>query len=542
MANPGVLFVTMQPKPGLPLEQFHEWYNNEHGPTRLRLPQIFQNGLRYRAADGKKPEYLAVYNVTSMPLMETPIYKSLRENRSAHEAETIAQVEVERHFWDLQSTNQSQSFIPSAHLTDDEAERIALLTVELKLKNVANAEAKVAKWYDDHVNMLSRVTGWLRSRILKTSSLEIGAPTSFIVLHEFAKENRLGDVANNIAESTPGWSEVQNYATLSTQRVYSLFYVFGPAPRDLENLAKLGNSASSFKPADPTSLSLTGNAVIDFHVASYDRLDIPYRLEGNPDPKAPTIAFCNSLLTSLDMWEPFVEILKKQRPQYRILRYDARGRHAVPSPATPATLDMLSDDLLSLLGALRIPKLNTLIGVSMGGATTLKFALEHPDRLSRFIACDFNVASSAANTSAWKERIALAETPVVDGKPGIQKLAGQTVERWFHPSTMQKKVGVARWMTDMVAANDVEGFKYSCQALWDYDMKEKMKDEMSDCRLQRLLVVGEGDGKGALVKAMEGFKDQLGKGGSKLAVVPEAGHLPMCENPEGFWKAVEGFL
>ncbi|KAI1409977.1 alpha/beta-hydrolase [Hypoxylon sp. FL1857] len=535
MVNPGMLYVTMQPKPGLPIEQFHEWYNNEHGPTRLRLPQIFSNGLRYRAADGKEPEFLAVYDVTSMSLLETKTYTSLRENRSAHEAKTIAQVDVKRYFWDLISTKQSPLFIPIEQLTDDEAEGIVLLTVELKLKDTADAEAETTKWLGEHVDMLSKVPGWLRSRVLRTSSLETGGSVSLIVLHEFAKENELGDAVHQPAAGTLRWDEVQEkYATLNSQRLYSLFYVFGPAPRDLDNLSRLGSSPSSFKPAGSTDTS----PAIAFSITTSDGLSIPYRLEGNPDPKAPTIVFCNSLLTSLHMWDPFIEILKARRPQYRILRYDFRGRHAIPSPPVPATLDILADDLHALLTALRIPKLDTLIGVSMGGATTLKFALKYPSKLGKFVACDFNAASSAANTSAWRERIGVAETPLDDGSPGIKKLAGQTVERWFHPLTVQRKPDAVRWIADMVASNDVQGFRYGCQALWDYDMK----GQMSECQVPGLLVVGEGDGKGALVKAMDGFKGLLGKDGAKLVLVPEAGHLPMCENPEGFWKAVEEFL
>ncbi|KAI1769932.1 alpha/beta-hydrolase [Hypoxylon cercidicola] len=539
MANPGMLYVTMQPKPGLPIEQFHEWYNNEHGPTRLRLPQIFSNGLRYRAADEKEPSFLAAYDVTSMSHLGTENYTSLRANRSPREAETIGQVDVKRYFWDLVSTKESPLFIPIEQLTDDEAEGIVLLTVELKLKDTANAEAETIKWYGEHVNMLSKVSGWLRSRVFKTSSLETGVPISFIALHEFAKSNELDDIAYNAAAHSPGWGDVEaKYATLNSQRLYSLFYVFGPAPRDLHNLSQLTPADSVFKSADSATITSNDPAVvITSYVTASDGLSIPYRLEGNPHPKAPTIAFCNSLLTSLHMWDPFVEILKAQRPQYRILRYDFRGRHAIPSPPVPATLDMLSDDLSAVLAALRISKLDTLIGVSMGGATTLQFALKHPDKLGRFVACDFNVASSPANTSAWKERIAVAETPLDDGSPGIRKLAGQTVGRWFHPSTMRKQ-DTAKWMVDMVAANDVEGFRYGCQALWDYDMRAQMKD----CRVPGLLVVGEGDGKGALVKAMDGFRGTLGQGGAKLAVVPEAGHLPMCESPAGYWDAVKEVL
>jgi pimeloyl-ACP methyl ester carboxylesterase len=229
-----------------------------------------------------------------------------------------------------------------------------------------------------------------------------------------------------------------------------------------------------------------------------------------------------------------VSIIKVQRPDLRILRYDTRGRRDVPTPPVPADLDMLSDDLATLLSALRIPKLHALVGVSMGGATTLKFALKYPHLLDRFVACDFNVASSDANTAAWKERIAVAEGP--DG--GIRKLAGLTVERWFHPHTMAEKKDLADRMTDMVAANSVQGFRYSCQALWNYDMR----DEMKGCTVPGLFVVGEGDGKGALVKAMEGFKGLLGPNGGELKTVPLAGHLPMWESPNEFWDAIAGFL
>ncbi|KAK5093469.1 hypothetical protein LTR16_007530, partial [Cryomyces antarcticus] len=51
--TPGVLYVTMQPASSLPTAQFQDWYNNEHGPTRLRLSFI-ENGFRYRAKDLKE--------------------------------------------------------------------------------------------------------------------------------------------------------------------------------------------------------------------------------------------------------------------------------------------------------------------------------------------------------------------------------------------------------------------------------------------------------------------------------------------------------
>lgn len=532
----------MQPKPGLSLDQFHEWYNNEHGPTRLRLPHIFGNGLRYAAIDSEQPHFLAAYDVTSMHHLDTPTYTSLRENRSPREGETIGQVDVKRYFYDLIAERKSPSYNGPEALSDKEAEGLVLIAVEATLTDLDDAEKQLEKWYEEeHTNMLSKVPGWLRTRRYKTStSLDPKAPVKFLALHEYAKENGLDGPEFKAATETKWRDEIFSKVIADKhRRTYSLFYVFGPAPRDLQHLAKLpAEKAFISSDARIQTTPNKGQPVLRAFVKAKDGLTIPYQLEGNPDPAAPTVAFANSLLTSLHMWDPFIDLLKKARPDLRILRYNHRGRSAVPEPPAPATLEMLADDLATLLSALRIEKLHALVGVSMGGATTLRFALTYPQKLDRFVACDFNVASSDANTAAWKERIGVAESVGEDGTPGIKKLAGQTVARWFHPHTMSAKTETAGWMTEMVADNDVQGFRYGCQALWSYNMR----DEMKACSVPGLLVVGDGDGKGALVKAMEGFKDGVGAKGVELKIVPEAGHLPMCESPEAFLDAVKGFL
>lgn len=535
----GLLYVAMAPKPGLSLDQFHEWYNNEHGPTRLRMPYMFTNGLRYRATDGLDPEFLAMYDVTKMAFLETPTYTDLRTYRSPREANTIGQVDVNRRFLDLAGELQSPSFVPAEQLSDKEALGRVLIAVEVSLRDAPDAEAETIRWYkEEHNPMLSKISGWLRSRIYRTPAKIEGAvstPVKIITLHEYAAQNGLEGPEHRAAMSTP-WRDAvfSSYIAEKSRRAYELFYIFGPGPRELAALSKLPPSAS-FSTADKMVATAAGSdPVISAFVNTADGLRIPYQLEGNPAPDAPTVAFSNSLLTSLHMWDPLVAILKTARPDLRILRYDTRGRHAVPEPPVPATLDMLADDLSALLSGLRIPKLHALIGVSMGGATTLKFALKYPNLVEKFVACDFNVASSDANTQAWKDRIAVAESP----DQGIGELAKVTVSRWFHEYTMTERKPIAEWMTEMVAANNVQGFRWSCQALWGYDIREEMKG----CKVPGLFVVGDEDGKGALVKAMDGFKGNLGEKGGELRIVEKAGHLPMCEDPKGFWEAIKGFL
>ncbi|KAL7794191.1 alpha/beta-hydrolase [Trichoderma ceciliae] len=536
MAIPGNLYVTMQPQQGLSLDQFHEWYNNEHGPTRLRLPTIFSNGLRYRAADGRRPEFLASYDVTDMALLKTERYLTLRANRSPREAATIGQVDVSRCFYDLVHVKESPLFMPVEHLTDEEADGLVAVTTEITLRDHPEASALFQKWFvEEHVDSLSSISGWLRSRLFKTSGLEPDEPTRYLSFHDFAKDNGLRD-AEQKAAADNSWknNDLDKSVASRNRRTYSLFYAFGPVPRDLDHPSRLPPAASFASPDSRTTTTAGSTPVIASYITAPDSLSIPYRLEGNPAPNAPTVAFCNSLLTSLHMWDALVEILKIHRPHLRVLRYDTRGRHSIPQPPVSATLHTLTDDLLAVLDALRIPKLHALVGVSMGGATALNFALKYPGRLTRFIACDFNASSSPANSQAWKDRVAVAEQ---DSGRGIHALADRTVARWFHPASMENPELVGR-MTAMVAENDVRGFKHSCTALSDYDMRP----HMSACSVPGLFVVGEGDANGVLVKAMDGFKGLLGPNGAELKTVPNTGHLPMTEDPQAFWEAVREFL
>ena len=539
MAIPGILYVSMQPQDVLPMAHFHDWYNNEHGPTRLKIPQIFSSGLRYRACDGKQPGFLAVYDVTCMTHLETATYTSLRANRSPREATTVAQVHVERHLFDLLSTEQSPFFRPIQHLPSNEAEGLVLMAVSITLKSEGGGEKELLKWHhEEYFPMLSRAPGWLRTRCFRTSSIESAGQVTYLFLHDCKGESGLGGREHKATMPIPWGDKVMpKWVEPKERRAYELFYVFGPAPSDLFSLSKLAAGTPAFTSLDGNTSTIPGNCpVIQSCVTTRDGLVIPYRLEGNTDPKAPTIAFSNSLLTSLHMWDPFLDMVKKRRPEFRFVRYDTRGRHAIPQPPIPANLNMLADDLSCVLDGLRIMKLDALVGVSMGGATSLKFALKNPNRVSKLIACDFNIASSPTNTDAWKSRIQVADTPTQHGKPGIITLAHMTVERWYHPESLKK--ACRPWMVEMVAANDVEGFRYSVQALWNYDMKPQARE----CTVPALLVVGEADGRGALVKAMDGFKGSFGKQDVSLNIVPEAGHLPMCENPEGFWNAVKDFL
>jgi hypothetical protein len=123
MPTPGLLYVTMQPQGSLPDAQFHDWYNTEHGPLRLRLPFV-TNGFRFRATDGEKPEYVALYDITDMDELTRKTYLDLRTDliKTEREKKTMAQIDVGRLLYDLVDERSSPNFRPLEDQADTDAE------------------------------------------------------------------------------------------------------------------------------------------------------------------------------------------------------------------------------------------------------------------------------------------------------------------------------------------------------------------------------------------------------------------------------------
>ncbi|WP_228718247.1 alpha/beta fold hydrolase [Kitasatospora acidiphila] len=75
------------------------------------------------------------------------------------------------------------------------------------------------------------------------------------------------------------------------------------------------------------------------------------------------------------IWEPMLPGLTAR---YRVIRYDVRGYGNSPAPTVPYSMPA---DLVSVLDHFDLERV-ALVGCSMGGATALALAVEHPERVS----------------------------------------------------------------------------------------------------------------------------------------------------------------
>lgn len=548
MPTSGLLYVTMQPEGSLPDTQFHDWYNTEHGPLRLRLPFI-TNGFRFRAVDAEKPEYVALYDIADMDELTRKTYLDLRTDliKTEREKKTMAQIDVGRRLYDFVDERSSPNFRPLEAQADTDAETAGtvLVAVTTVTHPDAEKEAEHDRWYrEEHFEMLSRVPGWRRSRLFKTASIDPSAPRESLALHEYAPVNGLGGAEHKAAMNTP-WRErlMKDVVTSKSRRVYQWYYTFGPAPRELSSLAApdVVGPWSSNDGRTRTFPSPTRPAVESF-VTTQDGVEIPYRLEGCADPNAPVVVLSNSILVNWNIWDRFVDAFfaHKQNQRYRILRYLTRGRRA-QSGEQPVNIDLLASDLATLLDALRVPpKAARLIGVSLGGVTVLNASLLYPERIAAFIACDTNSSAPESNRKAWGDRVAMAEqegsTDPETNEPIVgEQLAEATTRRWFVAESYEAQPEVLAPVKEAVRTNSLKGFAHSVQALCAYDIRERM----ASATVPGLFVAGANDG--VLPQTMQKMAADL-KSGAELKIIDNAGHLPMVEQPQAFAEVVTEFL
>ncbi|KAK5145293.1 hypothetical protein LTR04_001334 [Oleoguttula sp. CCFEE 6159] len=548
--TPGVLYVTMQPASSLPTAQFQDWYNNEHGPTRLRLPFI-ENGFRYRAKDLKEagskemPEWMAIYDITDMAELTSETYTNLRTDavKSQREKDTMKQIAVDRRIFDLAGGREAKAFKP---LEDLDAESAGAELVAISLSLHPGKEQELDRWYDEeHFGMITKVPGWLRSRRFVNSSIESKDRVEWLTIHEFAAKNAIGGEEHKAAASTP-WAKdiMSNVVQERRRRDYRLYYTFGPAPRDLQWLPSA--DAVPFTSPDGKRRTIPAaqpdGPAIESYITTNDNVVLPYRLEGSSDPDAPLIVLSNSILVEWGIWDGFVAafLSAPQNRKYRILRYSTRGRSSACGDQ-PITVDVLASDVVALLDALRVPQAAAVVGVSLGGATALATALQHPARVAAFVSCDTSAKSPTGNRKTWGERIAVAEKEGARASSGESvvgaQLAELTVRRWFVEESYdggKTEAEIAR-VKAMVRSNSLDGFKKSVEALFEYDLTAPMKR----CAVKGAFVVGGGDG--VLPHTMKDMAAALGHG-AVYKVIDGAGHLPMVEKAREFADFVTAFL
>jgi pimeloyl-ACP methyl ester carboxylesterase len=97
-------------------------------------------------------------------------------------------------------------------------------------------------------------------------------------------------------------------------------------------------------------------------------------------------------LTTIDQMQGWVQPLAETR---QVIALEMQGHGRTADTDRPMTLATMGDDIAALLDVLAVPKAD-LVGHSFGGASAIRTAIQHPDRVRRLV-----VISSPHARSAW---------------------------------------------------------------------------------------------------------------------------------------------
>ncbi|AQA01154.1 3-oxoadipate enol-lactonase [Mycobacterium sp. MS1601] len=222
----------------------------------------------------------------------------------------------------------------------------------------------------------------------------------------------------------------------------------------------------------------------------------------------PAVVLSNSLGSTHRMWDAQIADLEQH---FTVVRYDTRGHGDSTVPPGPYVIDELADDLIALLDRLGLQRAH-LVGLSLGGMTTMRVAARNPDRVGRIaLLC---TGAHLPPASGWIDRADAVRTA------GSGAVAAAVIDRWFTRGYTGDR---GPWLA-MCAGTPAEGYASCCEVIARLDLRE----QLADITAPALVIAGDED-----PATPPAVLEQVAAGipGSRLLVVDHAAHLANVEQP-----------
>jgi pimeloyl-ACP methyl ester carboxylesterase len=250
-----------------------------------------------------------------------------------------------------------------------------------------------------------------------------------------------------------------------------------------------------------------------------DDLSLYYEEHGQGQP----LVFLHGFSLDHRMWGPQAAVF---RQKYRVILPDARGHGQSDSPQTGYSRTHRVEDLAGLVDNLGIERFH-LVGLSMGGATAIGYALKFQERLKSLTL----VSSGAAGYSASKKFSKLDDVARSDGVEAAKAKWMDWSLSWYRED--RKEIG-------RLLALMMREFK---GAIWSDPMRGKYPkmndlDEVHKITVPTLIMAGDLD------RMFAELASQLHERivGSHSMIYKNTGHMLNLEQPEAFNRDLEVFL
>ena len=261
--------------------------------------------------------------------------------------------------------------------------------------------------------------------------------------------------------------------------------------------------------------------------AKINGINIYYESHGDGFP----LVFAYGIGGNTTEWEPQIPVLSQR---YRFIVWDPRGHAQTDSPAgaDQYTQEIFAEDLKGLLDHLGIQRAYV-GGLSMGGGIATRFTILHPQRVAALLIIDSFSASGMEtppeNRRMREEIIRLTETE------GMEAVADYSIKN--NPNIAQTAAlgkEQEERIRQMYRALNPAGYAHSTRMILNATFDASLLEGIN---APTLVLAGQEDG---ALPACRFIHEKIA--GSKLVVIPHAGHLSNLDQPVAFNEAVLEFL
>ena len=239
------------------------------------------------------------------------------------------------------------------------------------------------------------------------------------------------------------------------------------------------------------------------------------------------VVFLHGFPFNKSMWDNQLATFKDT---HRFISLDFRSFGQSSNDGSELSMDLLADDLIGFLNALKLRQV-IICGLSMGGFVTLNAVKRFPERFAALILCDTNCV---ADTSEQREK----RDEVIEEieKNGTSKFSSTFLDSLFADATYSSKKQLVGKINADILANTPEVITAGLKAL---ATRTETCSSLEKIAVPTLIICGREDEVTPLEQSEfmnEHIKD------STLKVITNAGHLSNMEQPEQFNAELLEFL
>jgi pimeloyl-ACP methyl ester carboxylesterase len=235
----------------------------------------------------------------------------------------------------------------------------------------------------------------------------------------------------------------------------------------------------------------------------------------------PPLLLIHGIGGDADEWAFCFEALSKFR---RVIALDQLGFGRSDKPRIRYTIAAFVEQVHGLLRNLEIDRA-TLVGNSLGGWIAASFALRFPQAVDRLVLVD--------SAGAWGDATPLP----IDLRVSTYEHLREIFNLVFYDHSLVKNELVQLAYQQHLQRGDSATIDSVLREL--ASDHERLDDTVGALQIPTLIVWGEQD---AMIPLEIGQRLHRLIPGSKLAVIPECGHLPALEKPAEFVRSVLEFL